>query len=269
MTYKDYETLVIDFTGYVATVRMNRPEKLNAFDQIMGKELIKITDDLKNNDDVRCIILTGTGRGFCSGVDLGQDRTPAKENIFSRGMLDEHGFSGRVALAWNEIDKPTIAAINGVAAGGGLGLAMLQDIRIAAESARLIPIFSRRGIAPELGMSWTTPNVIGYSKALEWFYTGDELSGQQAFDLGVANHVVEDARLQEYALELATKISEWSSPIATRLTKRTVYASLNSDSLRQHLIYEAMNVGLGSSTEDTVEGRTSIIEKRKPEFKGK
>ena len=130
MAYADYETLVIDIKDYVATIRMNRPEKLNAFDQVMGKELIRVTDELKNDNDVRCTILTGTGRGFCSGVDLGQDRTPAKENIFSRDMLDEHGFSGRVALAWNELDKPTIAAVNGVAAGGGLGLAMLQDIRV-------------------------------------------------------------------------------------------------------------------------------------------
>ena len=269
MAYADYETLVIDIKDYVATIRMNRPEKLNAFDQVMGKELIRVTDELKNDNDVRCTILTGTGRGFCSGVDLGQDRTPAEENIFSRGMLDEHGFSGRVALAWNELDKPTIAAVNGVAAGGGLGLAMLQDIRVVCDSARLIPIFGRRGIAPELGMSWTTPNIIGYSKTLEWFYTGDELSGKQAHELGVANHVVADDQLIDFTFELATKIAEWSSPIATRLTKRTVYASLNADSLRQHLIYEAMNVGLGSSTEDTVEGRTSIIEKRKPNFQGK
>ena len=83
MAYADYETLVIDIKDYVATIRMNRPEKLNAFDQVMGKELIRVTDELKNDNDVRCTILTGTGRGFCSGVDLGQDRTPAEENIFS------------------------------------------------------------------------------------------------------------------------------------------------------------------------------------------
>jgi 2-(1,2-epoxy-1,2-dihydrophenyl)acetyl-CoA isomerase len=269
MSYKNYETLVVTVDDYVATVRMNRPEKLNAFNQVMGRELIKITDDLKNDNDVRCIVLTGTGRGFCSGVDLGQDRSQGDDNLFNRGMLDEHGFSGRVALAWNQIDKPTIASINGVAAGGGLGLAMLQDIRITCKSARLIPIFTRRGIPPELGMSWTAPNLIGYSKALEWFYTGNELSGQAAFDIGIANHVVDDDKLVETTMNLAKRISEWSSPIANRLTKRTVYASLNADSLENHLIYEAMNVGLGSATEDTIEGRQSVIEKRKPNYKGK
>ncbi len=267
MAYDDYQHLDIEVEGGVAMVRMNRPEKLNAFNPTMGLELLRAPSELRDDPDVRCVVLTGTGRGFCSGVDTSEDRGAVADNPFHRRATDELGYSGRVTLAWHELDKPSIGAINGVAAGGGLGLAMAQDLRIAAESARLIPIFTMRGISPELGLSWTATRLIGSARALEWFYTGQELSGQQALEWGVVNHVVPDDQFEEATRALAQRIAD-GAPIALSLTRRTVQHAQNT-TLREHLIYEAANVGISGQTEDTVEGRTAIRERRKPVFHGR
>jgi len=267
MAYDDYEHLVIEVEDHVATVRMNRPEKLNAFNETMGLELLRAPAELGADADVRCVVLTGTGRGFCTGVDTSQDRGAVTENPFHRRSTDELGYSGRVTLAWHELDKPTIGAINGVAAGGGLGLAMAQDLRIATESARLIPIFTKRGISPELGLSWTATRLIGSARALEWFYTGQELSGTKAFEWGAVNQVVPDDQFAEATKTLVRSIAA-GAPIALSLTRRTVY-NAQTTPLREHLVYEAAQVGISTVTEDTKEGRAAIRERREPVFHGK
>ncbi|MCY4638959.1 MAG: enoyl-CoA hydratase/isomerase family protein [Chloroflexi bacterium] len=267
MAYNDYEHLVIEVEDGVAVVRMNRPEKLNAFNPTMGLELLRAPAELRDDPGVRCVVLTGTGRGFCSGVDTSEERSRDGANPFHRAATDEIGYSGRVTLAWHELDKPSIGAINGVAAGGGLGLAMAQDLRIAAESARLIPIFTMRGISPELGLSWTATRLIGTARTLEWFYTGRELSGAQALEWGVVNHVAPDDQFEQATRDLAQRIAD-GAPIALSLSRRTVYHAQNTP-LREHLVYEAANVGISGQTEDTVEGRAAIRERRRPVFHGR
>ncbi len=267
MAYDDYQHLVIEVEDGVAVVRMNRPEKLNAFNPRMGLELLRAPAELRDDASVRCVVLTGTGRGFCSGVDTSEDRGAVADNPFHRRPTDEIGYSGRVTLAWHELDKPSIGAINGVAAGGGLGLAMAQDLRVAAESARLIPIFTVRGISPELGLSWTATRAIGTARTLEWFYTGRELSGAEALEWGAVNHVFPDDQFEQGTRDLAQRIAD-GAPIALSLTRRTVHHAQNTP-LREHLVYEAANVGISGQTEDTVEGRAAIRERRKPVFHGR
>jgi 2-(1,2-epoxy-1,2-dihydrophenyl)acetyl-CoA isomerase len=267
MGYSSYEHLVVTVDGGVATVRMNRPEKLNAFNRTMGLELLRIPTELREDGDVRAVILTGTGRGFCTGVDITEPRAANTDNPFHRTKMDELGYTSRLPLAWHEIDKPTIAAVNGVAAGGGMSLALMQDIRIVARSARFVPMFPRRGLAPEVGSSWFVPRLMGTARALEWFYTFDELSAENAAEFGLVNHLVDDDALMPAALELGRKIAE-GAPIAQRLARRSIYHAMDH-SLRDHLPYEAANVGISQTTEDYVEGGAAVRERRKPVFSGR
>ena len=267
MNYDDYQHLVVTVEDGVAVVRMNRPEKLNAFNRTMGIELLRVPGELRDDPAVRCVVLTGTGRGFCSGVDVTGERDPAVEDPFTRRPVDELGFSGRLTLAWNEIDVPSIASINGVAAGGGLGLALMQDLRIAAESARLLPMFAMRGMSPQVGLGWTATRLLGVSRTLDWLYRGRPLVGHEALEWGVVNYVVPDDELEAETMVIAREIAE-GAPIALRLTRRTVHHAAGA-SLRDHLIYEVMHEGISAATEDTQEGRAAVNERRKPVFKGR
>ncbi|MCL6647189.1 MAG: enoyl-CoA hydratase/isomerase family protein [Chloroflexi bacterium] len=260
-----YQHLLIEVSDGVALVRMNRPEKLNAFNAVMGRELLRLPAELREDPAVRVVVLTGVGRGFCAGVDITEPR--GEDNPFHRDRLDELGYSGRLPLAWYEIDKPTIAAVNGVAAGGGLCLALMQDLRIIARSARLIPMFIQRGLAPEVGASWFAVHLLGLPRALEWFLTGDEITGERAAEIGAAHAVVDDAEVLPRALELARKLAA-GPPIALRMTRRSLYHAL-THSLRDHLPYEAVNLAITQATEDAVEGRRAVRERRKPVFVGR
>lgn len=264
------ETLVVSIDQGVAVVRMNRPHALNAFNAEMAAELLRVTSELRDSHEVRVVVLTGTGRGFCSGVDINEDarlgRNP-RNNPFIRDPMDQWGFTSRLALAWHEIDKPTIAAVNGVAAGGGFAMSLLCDIRIAAESARFYPMFIQRATSPEVGSSWTLPRIIGLSRAFEWMYTGDPVSGPEAAEMGLVSRTVPDDKLEETVGALARRIAD-GPPLGLRLTKRTLIHGLSTN-LRDHLPYETLLLGITSDTEDGAEGRNAIKEKRKPIFKGR
>ncbi|MFN8531954.1 MAG: enoyl-CoA hydratase/isomerase family protein [Dehalococcoidia bacterium] len=267
MAYDDYEHLLVEVADGVATVRMNRPEKLNAFNATMGLELLRLPDALRADPEVLVVILTGVGRGFCTGADVSEGRSVTGDNPFHRQKMDELGYSGRLPLAWHEIDKPTIAAVNGVAAGGGLCLALMQDIRVLARSARLLPMFIRRGLAPEVGASWFAARLLSLPRALEWYLTGDEISAERAGEYGLANYVVDDDDVLLKAMEIARKIAD-GPPIALRLTRRSIYHAV-THSLRDHLPYEASNLGISQATEDATEGRNATRERRKPVFVGR
>lgn len=263
----DYEHIQVSVEDYIAVVRLNRPEKMNAFNANMGLELLRLPGELRDDPDVRVVIITGNGRGFCGGADVAEGRAHDGSNPFHRTAMDELGYSGRLPLAWVELDKPTIAAVNGVAAGGGLCLAIMQDIRVLGKSARMLPMFSRRGLAPEVGASWFLANIMGSSRAIEWLLTNEDVRGERAMELGLGSYLVEDDQLMDKAMEVARNIAD-AAPIAARLTRRSVYHAL-SHSLRDHLPYEAANLGISQNTEDAVEGRTATRERRKANFKGR
>jgi enoyl-CoA hydratase/carnithine racemase len=267
MDYSSYEHLVVEIDDGVAVVRMNRPERLNAFNILMAEEMLRIPGELREDPDVRCVILTGTGRGFCTGLDI-KEVTNASETIFGQIPMDEIGISGRFTLAWHEIDKPTIAAVNGVAAGGGLGFALMQDIRIVCDSTRLLPMFTRRGVAPEVGVSWTAVHAVGLQRALAWYYTDRELSGREALEWGVALELVPDDQLMATAMTLAKQIAA-GPPLTVRLVRRALYHAEQFPELRQHLSYAWRNVGTSTRTADIKEAGAALAERREPQFVGR
>lgn len=267
MGYQEYETLKVTVEDGVATVLMNRPELLNAFNSTMRRELLRIPDELRDDPEVRVVILTGAGRGFSSGADGTEPRGNSTDLLPTKPREDPLSWAGRVAIAWHNLDKFSIAAINGVAVGGGLALALFTDIRTMADSARLMPIFMNLGNSPEMGSSWYIPRLAGLPRALEWLCTGDTLFAAEAERIGVVNHVFPAESLLEETMKIARKVAG-NPPMAVRLSRRDIYHGLQYG-LAEHLPYEVSNVMICIGSEDAKEARLAAAEKRKPVFVGR
>lgn len=258
----------------IATITLNRPERMNT---ISGPMLAQLSQHLLQADkdpEVRAIILTGTGRAFCAGLDVSaaQNRTGAnagKGSALSDApapvsvTLDLH--SAPPAVLFN-LDKPVICAINGAAAGYGLDTALGCDIRIMAASAKLAPAFVKRGIVPESGGTWYLPRLLGWSKAAEIIYTGRTLESEECKALGLAA-VVPDGELMQAARKLALDIAE-NAPLAVQSAKRLMRMGL-SQQFNDHVHHVYLNFVQLMRTEDAREGMASFVQKRKAEFKGR
>ena len=263
----EYRDLLLEKEDGVAILTLNRPDKLNALSSTMREDLPKVFQELADDDDVRAVVVTGAGRGFCSGADvtgLAARLTGEQPKKSRRSILAPVGsFVACVA----ELEKPTIAAVNGVAAGVGLSLSLLCDMRISAESARFSTVWVRRGLVADGGATYLLPQVLGVAKALELMYTGDIIDAKEAMRVGLVSRVVPDSDLMKVAKELAKKIAKGPS-IALELTKRAVYRDILLG-LRYGLDFEsyAQNICFGS--EDHKEGVTAFFEKREAQFKGR
>jgi 2-(1,2-epoxy-1,2-dihydrophenyl)acetyl-CoA isomerase len=250
----------------VAVITLNRPEKLNSVTFSQLDELYKKLNDFEQDDSVRAILLTGTGRGFCTGADLGGGGGRADMTTPVGMKLSAHLY-GRVCFTLANAEKPVVAAVNGVAAGSGCNLALSCDIIFAAKSARFIEIFVRRGMIPDGGGTYFLPRSIGLVRAKELFFSGDPVGADQALALGMINRVVADEELQVEAFAYARKLA--SGPTRSiGMIKRLLNRSFESD-LATQLDFEAAYQGLVTSTEDIQEGWTSFFEKREPRFKGR
>ena len=210
MQYKDIQVEVQDA---IATVTLNRPQKLNAYTSLMGNELTHAYESLGKRNDVRAIIMTGAGRGFCAGADIGgmfqksiDERDQGGQAEAARGGAIAHSRSG-LQYAIHNCPKPTIAAINGAAVGIGLTLTLVQDIRIMAQEASLGAIFAKMGLMPELGSTFMLPRLIGLSKALELTYTARMVKAQEAVDIGLVNQAVPGEGLMATVKEMASQIA--------------------------------------------------------------
>jgi enoyl-CoA hydratase/carnithine racemase len=214
---------------------------------------------------VRAIVLTAKGDTFCSGADI---RELAKGTLKSWEMK-KFLWEGvqRIALTLEDLDKPIIAAINGAAMGAGMDMALMCDLRVCSEKARLAETYIHLGVAPGDGGAYFLPRLVGLGKALELLLMGETLSAGEALSLGLVNRVVPHERLMEEAMALAGKVAS-KAPLAIAVTKRAVYQGLTS-SLRGHLDYISSQVALLAETEDHQEAAKAFLEKRKPEFKGK
>ncbi len=259
-----YEALLLEKKDGIATITLNNPDKLNALTVAMSNSLAKVLDEARSDDDIKVLILTGAGRGFCSGATMNAARLAGEEEGATPFLLARLG--RQRFFLWG-FEKPTIAAINGVAAGGGLGLALSCDIRIAAESARFIPIWVRRGLFAADGATYFLPRIVGVAKALELMYTGDTIDAREAERIGLVNRVVPDDELMKATRELATKIAQGPS-ISIRLIKRAVYRDILGE-LPIKMDFESYAISICSQTEDRKEGIRSFLEKRQPHFKGK
>jgi enoyl-CoA hydratase/carnithine racemase len=225
-----------------------------------------VLEQARTDPDVRVLVLTGVGDAFCSGVDLGQYAGGGRPTPLER----KEGLSERihrVPLALEDLDKPVIAAVNGVAVGAGMDMALMCDIRVVARSARLSEGYIRVGLVPGDGGCYYLPRLAGTAKALELMLTGDFIDGEEAARLGIANHVVEDADLTAFTARLARKIAD-APPIAVRTIKRAVYQSARAD-LRTALDLISSHMAVITSTEDSAEACAAFREKRPGTYAGR
>lgn len=265
-----YTTLEVEQGDGWALVALNRPDRLNAITPEMQAELEHALADLRAHE-VRVVIFTGRGRGFCSGADVSAMAAARGEAVSSLAGGPANRL--RRPLGWPtaliyRFPRPTIAAINGVAAGAGLSLALACDIRIAAESARFSAIFVRRGLMPDYGCTWLLPRIIGPSRAYEMMYSGRMVLAPEAERWGLVSKVVPDDRLLEEAKALAAELAK-GPPLAHEAIKQAVQRGLESPRLEEHLPFEAYGQSIMSQTEDHQEGVRAFWEKREPQFKGR
>ena len=258
-----YDTILFDVTDGVATITLNRPDTLNAFNDVMIRETTDAFKQAARNRDIRCVVITGAGRGFSSGQDLADVQN--REGEFSIGDHLRHGYH-RLIKAMVRLEKPVIAAVNGVAAGAGVGVALAADIRIASEKASFILAFSRVGLIPDSGVNWFLPRLIGYARAYQMAVTAEKVRAEQALAWGMVNEVASlDAfgeRVQAWAQQLASGPS-----LAFGLTKRAMHKAL-TQTLDEALEYEAYLQEIAGRSHDYREGVQAFLEKRPPQFTG-
>jgi 2-(1,2-epoxy-1,2-dihydrophenyl)acetyl-CoA isomerase len=264
MTYK---CLLYDEQDGIVTLTLNRPERLNALGDTLRDDLHHAIIRASADSAVRVIILTGAGRGFCSGGDV-KAMHEAKESMRGRPLVDRVA-PGRdqTLLAMRNAPQPLIAAINGPAAGAGMNLALACDMRIASTTARFGETFVKRGLHVDWGGTYFLPQIVGMAKACELIFTGDLIDAAEALALGLVSQVVPPDELIPTVQKLAHKIAA-GPPVAIRLAKRALYRSLNSD-LRSALEFETYAQNICSETEDAREGIRAFVEKRTPHFTGR
>ncbi|MBK8316255.1 MAG: enoyl-CoA hydratase/isomerase family protein [Acidobacteria bacterium] len=264
-----YSQIVYQKENRVALITLNRPEKLNAYSEIMVHEMLEALSDSRDDDQVRAVIITGAGRGFCSGGDISTDfQYPARYRGHRlESMLEmRENFHQLVKFLWR-FDKPTVAAINGPAVAGGLTLALCCDFRIAGESAKLGDTSLKFALIPDEGGAWLFPRFMGIQNALRMSLFSEVYPAQKAKELGLVIEVVPDAELMDAARQWAGRLAD-GPPIAIRITKRMMYKQMNMD-LDNALEDAALGTLVTNYCEDVKEGTAAFHEKRKPNFKGK
>ncbi len=259
-----YEDMIFEEEEGIATVTLNRHEKLNALSEGIRKGIRQAIRQVGDDDAIRVMIITGAGRGFCSGADVSAIGTGETGRTGTRNY--RKGPVGIPVAMLRDMDKPVIAAVNGVAAGAGFGLALACDIRIASENASFINVPIRRWLAAEWGTAYWLPRIVGVAKALEIMWTGDAIDAREAERLGIVSRVVPATDLMKEAKALALRFAK-QPPMSVELIKRLTYDGL-SDTLRGHLNYEQEVAHTLAKTEDHQEGVRAFREKRQPVFKG-
>ena len=263
----DYNDLFLEIDGNVAVITLNRPEKLNALSRGLQQEMLAACAQLRNDDTVRAVIWTGAGRGFCSGADLTGPRPEGAPEPTWQESLDEDGWVGRQAKAAYLIGKPTIAAVNGVAAGAGMSLSLACDFRIGSDTARFKTVFVERALSPDAGMSYFLPRIVGIGRAMELVLTSRAVGADEALAMGLLNKVVPAADLLTEAKALANMIAA-HPPLAVQMAKRALQHSLDSD-FENQLHYETRAIQLaGAAKNDRMESALSFREKRPGKYTG-
>ena len=266
MIAMNYQDIKYEIADRILTITLNRPDKLNAYTRRMQEDLIDAFDRADADDDVRAIVVTGAGRGFCAGADLSAGA--ATFDYKNRpGSIDEHrDGGGKLTLRIFESRKPVIAAVNGPAVGIGATMQLPMDVRIASSAARFGFVFARRGVVPEACSSWFLPRIVGISRAAEWVFSGRVFDAQEALAGGLVSRVVAPEELLPSAYALAREIAENTSAVSVALSRQMLWRMLGTDHpMEAHKIDSKGIYWMGSSP-DAAEGVTSFKEKRKPRF---
>jgi len=258
-----YETIVLERKDGVATLTLNRPEKLNAINRKMTEELNGAVVEIAKDRDVRALVVTGAGRGFCSGADVG-DMTQAAAPIENRYWTQ---MAHKIILAITDLEKPAIAKVNGLAVGIGCSLALSTDIIVASENAKFSLIFSRIGLIPDGGSLFHLPRLVGPAKAKELIFTAKMVDANEAERLGLINRAVPADKLDNEVNMLAKQLAEGPT-VALGIAKKIINKGLAMD-LSSVLESEAFGQTIAGTTEDAQEGVMAFLEKRKAEFKGR
>jgi enoyl-CoA hydratase/carnithine racemase len=276
-----YETIKYEVADQILTITLNRPDKLNAFNGVMLKEMIEALDAADADDNVRAVIITGAGRGFCAGADLssGADtfdrdirRGPVKR--LANGKVDYGDAAvrdggGQLTLRIFKCLKPVIAAVNGPAVGIGVTMQLAMDIRIASVDARFGFVFSQRGIVPEAASSWFLPRIVGISQALEWCYTGRVFPAQEALAGRLVSKVVPTDELLPTARALAREIAAKTAPVSIALIRQMMWRMLGADDPMEAHKVDSRGIYARGRSDDVKEGVVSFLEKRPANFRNK
>lgn len=260
--------VLLEKTGHIAVLTLNRPDRLNAISGEMLETLALTLIECDADRDVHAIVLTGAGRGFCSGLDLidaSSDKGIGAAG--NQGMPAHLDLRNAPPTVLHSLNTPTLCALNGGAAGYGMDLALGCDIRIAAESSKLAAAFTRRGVLPESGGTWLLPRLVGWAKASEIIFTGRTLSSEQCLELGLVNRVVPDEMLMKETMALAEEIAA-NAPMAVQASKRMMRAGL-SEEFDDHIDHVFLQLLPLFRSRDFREGMAAFLEKRKPEFEGR
>ncbi len=262
----DFETIDYTVASSVATITLNRPDRLNAFNRQMMTELLAAMDMADGDDDVRAVVFTGAGRAFCAGADLerGGDTFHRPKEVSVDDPVRRDG-GGLVSLRIFEMSKPTIAAINGPAVGVGITMTLPMDIRFVVPDAKIGFVFASRGIAPEACSSWFLPRIVGISQATQWCYTGRVFDGREAASAGLAQ-LAPDDDVMAAARSLAGEIAANAAPVSVAVTRRMLWRGLTFDHPMDAHRADSRAVQYLGATADAREGIQSFLEKREPEW---
>lgn len=261
-----YQTIATEIRDRILTITLNRPDRLNAFNSTMLEELLGVLDDADADDEVRAILFTGAGRGYCAGADLGDGGS-----TFDGGAKEEDAEhrdgGGLLTLRLFECKKPVIAAINGPAVGVGITMTLAMDIRIASDKARMGFVFARRGIVPEACSSWFLPRIVGISRAMEWVATGRVFSAQEALEGRLVSRVVPAEDLLPTARAIAAEIVENTSAVSVCLSRHLLWKMLGADHPMEAHKLDSKAIRWMGRSPDAYEGVSSFLEKRQPSFR--
>ncbi len=258
--FKPYQHIKYQVENRIATITLNRPEKLNAFTATMREELIRAFGRADEDDEVRVIIVTGAGRAFCAGADLskGGDTFHFDDSFRDGG--------GQVSLRIFESKKPVIGAINGAGVGIGVTMTLPMDIRIASTNARFGFVFSRRGVVPEACSSWFLPRIVGIAQALEWVFSGRVFDAAEALAGGLVKEVVPPESLLDRAREIAREIADNTSAVSVALSRQMMWRMLGADHPMEAHKVDSRGIAQMGRASDVREGVESFLEKRPPNF---
>jgi enoyl-CoA hydratase/carnithine racemase len=276
MTAPAFETLLYAVEDGIATITLNRPEKLNAFTTRMMKELIEVFDITDGDDAVKAVIVTGAGRAFCAGADLSAggatfDRTNPQALEREEGKVGDfyRDGGGRVTLRMYDSLKPIIGAINGAAVGVGVTMQLPMDIRMASTAAKFGFVFARRGITPEACSSWFLPRLVGLQTALEWCFTGRVFDAQEAFDRGLVRSLHAPEDLLPAARALAREIADNAAPVSVALSRQLLWRMAGADHPMEAHKADSRAIQSRGAAGDAKEGVSAFLEKRQPSYPDK